>query len=140
MIRKMSVFLLFFLVLASICAFAQEKNIFTHLESRPYDPARDPNADLFISHWKESMPRRELGSLVVRDIFTPCKGDPMRPHTKGAVLTKIKSLSYASLEALASTTPSELKGEQKIFYIENTEHSIILDLLLHLFRIAINLK
>ena len=115
MIRKMSVFLLFFLVLASICAFAQEKNIFTHLESRPYDPDRDPNADLFISHWKESMPRNELGSLVVRDIFTPCKGDPMHPHTKGAVLTKIKSLCYASLEVFASTTPTELKGEQKIF-------------------------
>jgi len=124
MIRKISVPLLLFIVLTSTVTLAQEENIFTHLESRPYDPAIDPNADLFISHWKKSMPRHELGSLVVRDIFTPCKGDPMRPHTKGAVLTKIKSLSHASLEALASTTPTELKGEQKIFYIDSGEGSI----------------
>ncbi|MFC1538071.1 cupin domain-containing protein [Candidatus Latescibacterota bacterium] len=118
MIRKISVFI-FFLVLVSTAAPAQENNIFANLESRPYDPARDPNADLFISNWRESMPRLELGNLVVRDLLTPCKDDPMQPHTRGAVITVIKSLTHAALEVDVSTTPATLKGEQKIFYIES---------------------
>ncbi len=89
------------------------------LDGSPYDPAADPNPDMFISDWRESMPRSEFGTLVVRDIMTPCEGDPLKPHARGAVLTVIKSLSHASLEPAVSTVPATLTGEQKIVYIDS---------------------
>jgi mannose-6-phosphate isomerase-like protein (cupin superfamily) len=119
MIRKISVSIIVLFVLVSAAVSAQEKNIFSKLEARPYDSALDPNADLFISDWRESMPRSELGTLVVRDLLTPSKGDPMKPHSRGAVLTVIKSLTHAVLDPDVSTVPAKLKGEQKIIYVES---------------------
>ena len=106
-------------LLASYFAGAQEAEDFSQLDVRPYDPAKDPAIDLFISHWKESLPRRSHGSLVERDIFTRCEGDPVRPKTRGAVLTDLKRFCHAALYPHASTAPSKLEGEQEIYYVDS---------------------
>ena len=80
-----------------------------------YDPSVNPDPDMFMGSWYESMPRVSHGSLVERDIFTKFEGtNPIRPHTRRAVLTDIKSFSHATLQARNSTTPTTLKGEQEI--------------------------
>ena len=119
MIKKIIPVATFFLLLLCAAAGAQERNIYNQLDEAPYDPAVDPNADMFISHWSESMPRYVHGSLIMRDILTPLTSeDPMRPDTRGAVTTVIKCLSYASLEPRAMTTPDKLTGEQYIIISE----------------------
>ncbi len=92
---------------------------YTMLDPKPYDPETDPNIDMFISSWKESTPRALHGSLIERDIFTNCEGDPLHPTKRGAVLTEVKRFSHAMLEAHTSTTPSTLRGEQEIFYFDS---------------------
>ena len=82
-------------------------------------PEKEPDIDIFMGDWRESISRYIFRSLEVRDILTGCDGDPMRSTKKGAVLTDILSLSYASLEAHASTIPSVLEEEQYIFYINS---------------------
>jgi len=94
------------------------------LDGNPYDPEKEPNPDLFISNWKESLPRHSHGALVERDIFTPCRGDPLHPVRRGAVLTAIKRFSHASLETHASTSPTTLYGEQEIFYIDSGKGTV----------------
>ncbi|MFC1551187.1 cupin domain-containing protein [Candidatus Latescibacterota bacterium] len=111
-----AVFLLLIAVTAAVTAQAPDYGM---LEGSPYDPAVDPNPDLFISSWKNSMPRHSHGSLVERDIFTANRSDPLKPHRKGAVLTSVNRFSHASLEALASTVPVILRDEQLIFYIDS---------------------
>lgn len=108
----------FVLLIAMPCALtAQEPLPYSQLDPRQYDPAVDPNIDMFIGHWKHSMPRNIHGSLVVRDILTRCTGDPLHPTAKGAVLTELKSVSLAVLEPHARTTPSKLDNEQELYYI-----------------------
>jgi mannose-6-phosphate isomerase-like protein (cupin superfamily) len=70
---------------------------------------------MFISDWRESMPRHEHGSLVLRDILT--RGDNYDPVQRGAVLQRFNSLSRAILAAGASTTPSRMQGQQEVFYV-----------------------
>ena len=91
----------------------------SQLDVRPLDIEKDPEIDVFMSHWCESMPRRSHGSLVERDIFTPCSGDPIHPKTRGAVLTELKRFSHATLGSHAVTVPTTLSGEQEIFYIDS---------------------
>ncbi len=93
----------------SVSAFSQT------LDGTPYTPGKDPDIDLFIGTWTDSMPRQSHGSLIERDILT--KGDPLKPPRKGAVLKYVNRFVHASLEANASTIPTTLKGEQEIFYI-----------------------
>ena len=47
------------------------------LDGNPYTPGVDPDIDMFIGNWRESMPKHSHGSLVERDILT--KGDSMNP-------------------------------------------------------------
>jgi len=94
---------------------AQTPPPYSMLDPTPYNPAVDPNSDMFIRSWKESMPRQAHGSLVERDILT--RGDSLHPTSKGAVLSYVNRFVHASLEAGASTTPSTLKDEQEIYYI-----------------------
>ena len=103
------------LLMAVTVAFAQEPNPYRMLDPRPYDPAVDPNIDMFIGSWEESMPRHTHGSLVERDILT--QGSPVDPPTRGAVLEYVNRFVYATLEAGSSTTPTVLDGEQEIYYI-----------------------
>jgi mannose-6-phosphate isomerase-like protein (cupin superfamily) len=88
---------------------------YSMLYDLPFDPKTTPDIDLFISSWKESMPRCSHGSLIERDIFT--KGDPLHPPTRGAVLKYVNRFVYASLYAHNVTTPVTLSGEQEIYYI-----------------------
>ena len=89
-------------------------SIAQNLDGKPYDPAVDPDIDMFMGNWKDSMPRHSHGSLIERDILT--QGDNMKPTSKGAVLKYTNRYVYATLEANAYTTPTTLKGEQEIFY------------------------
>jgi len=121
--RVITSFLLLFLILASSSVLAQTLD-FTQLDAKPYNPETEPNIDMFISSWKESMPRHTHGSLIERDIFTKCEGDPVFPTRKGAVLTELKRFSHATLVPLATTAPTTLKGEQEIFYIDSGKGAI----------------
>ncbi|MBN1292722.1 MAG: cupin domain-containing protein [Candidatus Latescibacteria bacterium] len=85
------------------------------LDGSPYTPGKDPNIDMFIGSWKDSMPYHTHGSLIERDVLT--KGDPINPPTKGAVLKYINRFTHATLPANATTEPVTLKGEQEIIYI-----------------------
>ena len=85
----------------------------------PSPKKTEPDIDMFIGSWKESDPRYSYGSLEIREILTRCKGNPMRPQKKGAVLTDINSLSFASLAVNTSTTQSKLEKEQFIIYINS---------------------
>jgi len=112
-VTAMCILLLF---ATSTVAFAQS------LDGSAYTPGKDPNVDMFLGSWKESMPKNTHGSLVERDILT--KGDPMNPKSKGAVLKYVNRFTYATLDANATTTPTTLKGEQEIFYISSGRGTI----------------
>ena len=86
------------------------------LDPRPLDPDKDPDIDMYMSSWKQSIPYNTHGTIVERAILTKCKGDPLKPHKKGAVLKYINRFSHAHIESHTSTTPTTLKGEQEIFY------------------------
>lgn len=90
---------------------------FSHLDPTPFDPRTDPDIDMYISHWENAVPRTAQGSLVVYDILTRNEGDPLHPTRKGAVLTYLVRVSYATLANGKSTTPHALAGEQDIFYV-----------------------
>ena len=86
-----------------------------NLDGRPFNPATDPNIDMFMGSWKESMPRHSHGSLIERDILT--RGDQLNPPRKAAVLEWVKRFAHATLPENASTIPVTLSGEQEVFYI-----------------------
>jgi len=75
------------------------------------------DADMFIGYWKECKPRRLFGSLEVWDLLTRARGNPLRPQKKGAVLTVLNCVSYASLAPRTSTRLTKSSGVQYIFYI-----------------------
>ena len=77
-------------VMLSAVVCAQEYD-YTRLDSEPYDPAAEPNTDLFISSYKEHKSYTNYGALVERDMFSKSAGDPLHPHEKGAVLTYLNS-------------------------------------------------
>jgi len=101
-----------------VCSFLLSTTVFSQqynqLDPEPYTPGVDSDIDMFMSSWKESMPRHSHGSLIERDVFT--KGDPLNPPRKGAVLKYMDSYSHATLEAHASTIPTTLEGKQEVFY------------------------
>lgn len=97
---------------------------FSHLDPAPYDPQTDPDIDMYISHWKNAIPRITLGNLIIYDILTKCDGDVLHPTKKGAVLHYIERISYATLEAGQSTTPDMLKTAQDILYITSGKGTI----------------
>ena len=109
MIRSISLAIALCLLVTPTVVFAQT------LDGSPYTPGKDPNIDMFLGSWMDSMPYKTHGSLVERDVLT--KGDALNPPTKGAVLEYINRFTYATLDAHASTTPTTLKGEQEIYYI-----------------------
>ncbi|MFC1485775.1 cupin domain-containing protein [Candidatus Latescibacterota bacterium] len=86
-----------------------------NLDGRSYRPGVDPNIDMYMASWQESMPRHTHGSLIERDILT--RGDPMKPPTKGAVLKYVNRFTHATLAPGDVTTPTTLEGEQEIMYI-----------------------
>ena len=113
--RTIAAFFLLILFLNSAFVFAQAPD-YSQLDPKPFDPKTEPDIDMFIADWRESKPIQTYGSLLERDIFTRCEGDPLRPATKGAVLQYINRFTHAVLQKNKSTTPSTLKEEQIIFY------------------------
>ena len=87
------------------------------LDHRPLDPALDPDIDMFMRSWKNSIPYNTHGNLCERSVFTRCGGDPLKPQRKGAVLELVTRFSRATLDGKDSTIPTTLKGEQEILYI-----------------------
>jgi mannose-6-phosphate isomerase-like protein (cupin superfamily) len=103
---------------------AQTGNAVNGINSYPgpsaikYAPERDPESrriDSFFGDWHESEPRHIHGSLVVRDVLT--KGDNFAPPFRAAFLQYANTLSYATLAAHASTTPSRLMDQQEVYYV-----------------------
>jgi mannose-6-phosphate isomerase-like protein (cupin superfamily) len=76
---------------------------------------QDRRIDLFIGDWQGSLPRFEHGSLVLRDILI--RGDNFAPPQKTAVLRAANFLAYGRLAPGASTVPSQLEGQQEVFYV-----------------------
>jgi len=109
MVQKISIAIFLLVIAVSSISIAQS------LDGKPYDPAVNPDIDMYMGNWKESMPRHTHGSLVERDILT--RGDPMNPPRKGAVLKYINAFVFASLFANNTTQPTILKDEQEVFYI-----------------------
>jgi mannose-6-phosphate isomerase-like protein (cupin superfamily) len=87
------------------------------LDPTPIDPATDPNVSVFVNDWRNAKPRPMYGQLVFHDILTGLDGaDPLHPAKKGAVLTAITAISYATLAPGATATGRAQKGERQIFY------------------------
>jgi uncharacterized cupin superfamily protein len=90
-----------------------------------YQNTPDPmnrRIDMFMSDWRESMPRVEHGSLVLRDILT--KGDNFSPPERGAVLRFANFLAYGRLAPGAWTIPTRLDGQQEVYYILGGEGEV----------------
>jgi mannose-6-phosphate isomerase-like protein (cupin superfamily) len=76
---------------------------------------QDKRIDLFMGDWRESMPRHEHGSLVLRDVLT--RGDNFSPPQRGAVLQSANFLAYGRLQPSDCTTLAKLEGEQEVYYV-----------------------
>ncbi|MFC1651287.1 cupin domain-containing protein [Candidatus Latescibacterota bacterium] len=95
------------------------------LDGRPLDPDIDPDIDMFMGSWQNSIPYNTHGALVERAILSPLRGDDhLRPTSKGAVLRNINRISRATLDPKASTSPVTLNGEQEILYITSGKGTI----------------
>jgi len=86
-----------------------------NLDGRPFDPETDPDIDMFMGSWKESMPKHTHGSLIERAILT--RGNSLEPPRKAAVLEYVNRFAHATLPVGASTVPTTLSGEQEVFYV-----------------------
>lgn len=105
-------------MLAIISAFAQEPYPYRALDPRQFDPATDPDIDLFVNHWSNSTPRVIYGDMVFRDVLTSLEGpNPLHPVKKGAVLLIETAISYATIEPGAIASGRAKKGEQQAFYV-----------------------
>jgi mannose-6-phosphate isomerase-like protein (cupin superfamily) len=96
-----------------------------NLDPKPFDPAVDPDGELFMNNWQDSARRTVFGALSEWDILTPSDGDSERPKERGAVLTAITGLSFATLDPGMVTTPATLVNEQKIFYFSGGKGVLI---------------
>ena len=87
------------------------------LDPTAVDPATDPNAGMFINDWRNAKPRTMYSRLIFHDILTNLEGpDPQHPAKKGAVLTAITAISYATLDAGATASGRAQSGQHQIFY------------------------
>ena len=88
------------------------------LDPRPLDPEKDPDIDLFMGSWQNSIPYNTHGSITERFILKKCTEEsPLNTRRKGAVLKYANRFSRGHLDAWASTPPFVLKGEQEVLYI-----------------------
>jgi mannose-6-phosphate isomerase-like protein (cupin superfamily) len=79
--------------------------------------AADPDIGMFVNDWRNAKPRNMYGELVFHDILTRLEGsDPVRPTRRGAVLTAIMSVSYATLAPGVTASGRAQKGERQIFF------------------------
>ena len=73
-----------FVLILAIGIWSAHNAISQNLDGSPYDPATEPDIDMFIASWKESVPTHSHGTLVESAVFT--KGDNPNPKRKGSVL------------------------------------------------------
>jgi len=116
--------LLFFLSFIVTFVFVSVSFAQNDLEPRPLDPSIDPDIDMFMGSWQNSIPFNTHGSITERSILSAWDGDPLKPLRKGKVLKFMNRFSRGTLDPLATTTPTILKGEQEIFYIHSGKGSI----------------
>jgi len=108
----------FVAVLVAANTFAQEPYPYRALNPRQFDPSVDPDIDMFINHWSNSVPRVMYGHLVFRDVLTSLQGpDRLNPTKKGAVLVEQTAISYATLEPGATAKGHAKDSEQQVFYV-----------------------
>jgi mannose-6-phosphate isomerase-like protein (cupin superfamily) len=87
------------------------------LDPTPVDASTDPFVDKYVNDYRNSKPRTAYGNLVFRDILTKLEGpDALHPTRKGAVLSDISTVSYATLAPGASATGKAPQGDLQIFY------------------------
>jgi mannose-6-phosphate isomerase-like protein (cupin superfamily) len=95
------------------------------LDPTPVNPAVDPNIDMFINDYRNAKPRTAYGSLVFRDILTRLDGaDKLHPIKKGAVLSDIAVVSYATLAPGAAASGKVTPGNVQIFFAVGGEGKI----------------
>jgi mannose-6-phosphate isomerase-like protein (cupin superfamily) len=108
------ILMVFFVMFAGVAVTVAAQN---QLDGRPLDTEIDPDIDMFMGSWQNSIPFNTHGALVERAILTPLRGnDHLRPERKGAVLRNINRFSRASLDPKASTSPVSLEGVQEVLY------------------------
>ena len=87
------------------------------LDPSPVNPATDPDANMFINDWHNAKPRAEYGNLIFHDILTPLtSGDKVHPNKKGAVLTGMTAISYATLAPGSTVSGRAPTGTREVFY------------------------
>jgi len=104
------------LLVILVCLLTVSPALSQNLDGRPYTPGVDPDVDMFMGNWKESMPIKNHGSLVERAILT--RGDPLKPPRKGAVLKYVSLFAHATLGSRESTGPVTLDGEQEVYFFD----------------------
>ena len=117
--QRIVIFSLIALLLAA-AAVAQDQEPYPYraLDPRQYDASVDPDIDMFVNHWNNSMPRIMYGYLKFRDVLTGLEGpDPVHPTEQGAVLIYETAISYATLEPGATASGRAQEGEQQVFYV-----------------------
>ena len=99
---------------------------FAELDGTAFNPATDPDVDMFVGHWRDAVPRIMHGNLYFRDMLTSLQGEPDKPTRKGAVLTSADTVSYVQLEpgSTAHRVGEELKGVQQVFVVNSGAGSI----------------
>ncbi len=111
---------IFLIGMILVLAYAATVSAQTSLEHRPLDPKTDPDIDMFMDSWKNSIPFNTHGSITERAILSPLDGaDPAKPARKGNVLSYAKRFSRGTIDAMAKTAPTTLDGEQEVFYIHS---------------------
>lgn len=101
-----------------------ETKEYAMLDPDMYDPKKEPDMDMFMGNWRNSMPRLMHGNLVFRDMLTALEGpDDLHPARRGAVLQYADAISYATLEpgATARAVKGELANVQQVFYVHSGE-------------------
>ena len=103
---------------AAAWALAEAPYPYRALDPRQFDSAIDPDIDMFINNWNNSMPRLMYGNMVFRDVLTGLEGkDVLHPSKKGAVLVEQTAVSYATIEPGAVAKGRAQDKQQQVFYI-----------------------
>ena len=95
---------------------------YAQLDGNPFNPAVDPDVDMFMGNWQDTFPRIMHGNLYFRDMLTSLQGpDSVHPTRKGAVLANAEAVSYAMLEPgfTAHKIDGEMKGIQQTFVVNS---------------------
>ena len=119
---KNAIMLMFIALLLTTAVSAQEPYPYRALDPKQYNPNVDPDVDLFVNHWSNSVPRVMYDHMVFRDVLTGLEGkDALHPSRKGAVLIEQTAVSYATLEPGATARGRAKEGEQQVFYCSGGE-------------------